>query len=114
MTICSIILAQIEPEINNFGDGIWYCFVAFTTIGFGDIVVKTLVGRIITILVSIYGILIIALITGVIVNYYQEFIKIKEKGTIESFMDKLERLPELSKKELEEISQKVKERKYKI
>lgn len=112
--ISGFILSQIEPQIHNFGDGIWYCCVSFTTIGFGDIVATTLIGRIITIIVSILGMILIALITGVLVNYYQEFIKIKAKESVSEFLDKLEKLPELSKEELKEISQSVKNHKYKI
>lgn len=110
----SFILAKFEPEISNIWDGMWYCFVSFTTIGFGDIVVVTAIGKIITFIVALYGIVLVAIITGVLVNYYQEINKIKINESVEVFMDKLERLPELSKEELKEISQRVKERKYKI
>ena len=112
--IASIILARFEPEIKNIWDGLWYCFISFTTIGFGDIVVVTTIGKIITIIVALYGIVLVALITGVLVNYYQEINKIKINESTEVFLDKLERLPDLSKEELKEISQKIKERKYKV
>lgn len=114
IVIFSIILQYIEPQIANIGDGIWYCFVAFTTIGFGDIVVTTTLGKIITILISLFGMIIMAIMTGVLVNYYQEINKIKANNTLENFMDKLERLPELSKDELREISDKIKKNRYKF
>ena len=110
----SFVLVKFEPEISSIWDAMWYCFVSFTTIGFGDIVVVTAIGKIITFIVALYGIVLVAIITGVLVNYYQEINKIKMNESVEVFMDKLERLPELSKEELKEISQKVKERKYKI
>ena len=112
--IASFILARFEPEISNIWDGIWYCFISFTTIGFGDIVAVTAIGKIITVIIALYGIVLVAIITGVLVNYYQEINRIKMNESVEVFMDKLDRLPELSKEELKEISQKVKERKYKI
>jgi|GEM_PF-5563476 len=40
-----------------------------TTIGFGDIVVTNIVARIVTIILALYGILVIAGITGVVVYY---------------------------------------------
>ena len=49
------VLAVVEPGIHTWGDAMWYCFVASTTIGFGDICVVTRAGRIITVLVSAYG-----------------------------------------------------------
>lgn len=105
----SAVLVLIEPDISTLGDGVWYCFVAATTIGFGDICVSTRVGRIITILVSIYGILITAMVPGVVVSYYMEYLKIREKQTLSLFFEKLENLSELSQEELIELSEQVKE-----
>ncbi len=105
----SAVLTLIEPEINRLGDGIWYCFVAATTIGFGDICVTTWIGRVVTILVSVYGILITAMVPGVVVSYYMEYLKIREKETISLYFEKLEMLPELSREELVELSKRIKE-----
>lgn len=60
---------QVEPDITTFSDGLWYCFAASTTIGFGDIVAVTAAGRILTVILVLYGIFVIALIPGVVVNY---------------------------------------------
>jgi len=105
----SVVLTLIEPGINTLGDGIWYCFVAATTIGFGDICVTTWIGRVVTILVSVYGILITAMVPGVVVSYYMEYLKIREKETISLYFEKLEILPELSREELAELSNRIKE-----
>ena len=103
----SVVLAIVEPGIDTIGDGLWYCFVAATTIGFGDICVVTKIGRITTVLVGIYGILMAAMVPGVVVSYYMEYLKIREKETISLFLETLEQLPELSKEELEELSEKI-------
>lgn len=105
----SAVLMLVEPNISTLGDGMWYCYVAATTIGFGDICVSTRIGRIITILVSLYGILIAAMVPGVVVSYYMEYLRIREKETLSLFFEKLERLSELSREELEELSERVKE-----
>ena len=107
----SIILTNIEPSIKTIGDGIWYCFVASTTIGFGDIYATTTIGRVITIFISFCGIFVYAIMTGVVVSYYTEYLSNKKDETISLFLEKLENLPNLTKKELKEISEKVK--KYK-
>lgn len=106
--LSSIIFMLVEPNINNIRDGVWYCFVASTTIGFGDIYAVTTIGRILTIFVSLCGIFVFAMMTGVVVSYYNEYLNIKQKESISIFLEKLEDLPNLSKKELKEISDKVK------
>ena len=106
--IASLIFKFIEPGINTIGEGMWYCFVAATTIGFGDIAATTTIGRIITIFVALNGIFVFAMMTGVVVTYYNEYLNSKKNETISLFLEKLENLPNLSKKELESISEKVK------
>ena len=59
--------------------------------------------------VTLFGVLTVAMVPGVVVAYYTEYLKIKEKETVSTFLEKLERLPELSKEELTELSERVKQ-----
>lgn len=104
----ALLITIFEPNIKDYGNALWYCFVASTTIGFGDYAAVGVIGRIVTVLVTISGILAVAIIPGVIVSYYTEFLRIKEQETVSTFLEKLEHLPELSKEELTELSEKVK------
>lgn len=106
--IDAFLIMLVEPDILHYGDSIWYCYVSLATIGFGDIVAKTFIGRALTILLSLYATLVIAIVTGVIVNYYMQIIQIRQKETLANLMDRLEHLPEMSKDELQELSDKVK------
>ena len=108
LSISALVLYIWDPNIKTIGDGFWYCFVASTTIGFGDLTPATLLGRIITVLLSIFGIITAAMIPGVVVTYYTEFLKSHQGETLSTFMEKLEHLPELSKEELTDLSEKVK------
>ena len=82
--------------------------IAFSTIGFGDIVATTVIGKIITVILSLYGILVTAMITGTIVSYYTEYLNNTQGDTISIFLEKLQNLPKLSKEELEDISENIK------
>ena len=110
--VTAVIIWLREPEIGRFGDALWYCYAVVTTIGFGDIVVQHLLSRILSVLLSVNAVIVIAIITGVIVNYYNQMAELRRKGTMAAFIDKLERLPELSPEELQELSQKVRSYKY--
>ncbi len=109
LIIGGILLTFIEPQVHGVFEGFYYCFVASTTVGFGDIVPVTAWGRIITIVVTLVGLMAVAMVPGVVVAYYTEYLKIREKETVSTFLEKLERLPELSKEELTELADKVKE-----
>ena len=62
----------LEPSIRSFGDGLWYAFVSATTLGYGDIVVTTFLGRMISVILTIYGLIFFGCLSGVLVNYYTE------------------------------------------
>lgn len=107
--IIALAIMIVEPDINTYIDSLWYCFNVMTTIGFGDIIAVTPLGRVLTVVLSIYSILIIAIIPGILTSYYIESIKIRSNESMEKFMYDLERLPELSKDELTDLSEKVKD-----
>ena len=98
----------VEPQIASYGDGLWFCFVSSTTIGYGDLAAVTFPGRLTVVIVTFAGILTTAMVPGVVVAYYTEFIRAKEKETVSTFLEKLERLPELDREELTELSERVK------
>ena len=72
MVASALVLMSVEETITNFGDALWYCFATVTTIGFGDFTATTLIGRLITVLLGVYGIVAVAVITSIIVNFYNE------------------------------------------
>ncbi len=74
MIVFSFILPKYEAanNIKSFWDAMWYCFTVVTTIGFGDFYAQSLVGRTLTVVLGIYGIVVVAIITSVVVNFYNE------------------------------------------
>lgn len=98
----------VEPTIINYGEALWYGFSVVSTAGFGDFTASNAISRFLSILLGVYGIFVAALIPGVVVNFYSEVLRARSKDGIVELLDQLEVLPELSKKELEEISDKVK------
>ena len=105
--VSAAIIWLCEPDFHRYGDALWYLYAVVTTIGFGDYVAQHLVSRILSVLMSISAAVVIAIITGVIVNYFNHISSIRNEETLAAFMDKLEHLPELPPEELEQLSLKV-------
>lgn len=107
--IAALIIQLAEPDIHRFSDALWYCYAVISTAGFGDVIVTTFIAKVVSVLLTIYSVIVIALVTGVVVNYYSQLIQMRQKEAMAAFADRLQRLPELSKEELEEMSMNARE-----
>lgn len=112
--VTALIIWGVDPSIEKFGDALWFCFATCTTVGFGDVVATSVVSRILTIILTCYGILVTAFIPAVVVNYFMEFNKIKANESTVAFFDKLENVDKLSHEELEELAEEIKARRNKL
>jgi voltage-gated potassium channel len=73
VVISALVIYNVEPEsFENFFDAIYWATISLTTVGYGDIYPVTTVGRIVTMISSVFGIAIIALPSGVITAGYLE------------------------------------------
>lgn len=63
-------LAMSYIEHKSFGDALWWSIVTTTTVGYGDISPVTPMGRMIAIILMIFGIGMIGMLTGTITTYF--------------------------------------------
>ena len=71
IVISALVIFNVEPEsFHNFFDAIYWATVSLTTVGYGDIYPVTTLGRIITMISSVFGIAIVALPAGIITAGY--------------------------------------------
>lgn len=106
--VASSIVSVSEPAIGGFANSAWLMFQVVTTIGLGDFTCTSLVGRGAAIVLSVYSVFFLALVTGAVVSYCQERMAARRDESVAHFIDQLEHLPELSRDELAELSEKVK------
>ena len=72
----SFVLVYTDTSFDgSYTNALWYCFAVVTTIGFGDMTAVSVIGRILSVILGIYGIVVVALITSIIVNFYGEMKK---------------------------------------
>ncbi len=71
--ISALVIYNVEPEsFGTFFDAIYWATISLTTVGYGDIYPVTNIGRVVTMISSVFGIAIIALPSGVITAGYLE------------------------------------------
>ncbi len=69
--VSALVIYNVEPEsFETFFDAIYWATISLTTVGYGDIYPVTTIGRIVTMVSSVFGIAIIALPSGVITAGY--------------------------------------------
>lgn len=87
--ITALVMFNAEPHINpttgeatfsSFFDALYWATVTLTTVGYGDLCPVTDVGRVVSMLSSLFGVAIIALPSGVITASYLEELKSSKKG----------------------------------
>ena len=73
IVVSAMLIFQLEPNLfTKFFDALYWATVTLTTVGYGDMVPVTDLGRFISMLSSLFGVAIIALPSGVITASYLE------------------------------------------
>lgn len=70
--LTAFLVMVIEPTIDNYGDALWICFSAVSTIGFGDILVTYTGSRILIVILQVYAFVVFGVLAGVVVAFYNK------------------------------------------
>lgn len=73
VVISSTIIASTEmqnnPSINTFADSLWWSLVTVTTVGYGDIVPQTVIGRAMGVILMISGVGLFGIVTANLASF---------------------------------------------
>lgn len=88
--LTALIMFNVEPHVNpvtgaetfdSFFDALYWATVTLTSVGYGDMVPATDIGRLVSMLSSLFGVAIIALPSGVITaSYLDELRALKNRS----------------------------------
>ena len=106
--IVSFVVWALDPDVKGVSDALWFTFQTATTIGYGDMIVNNWFARVLTVMFSIYSLVLVAIFTGILAGYYVEKIKSEANDSAIEFLLDLERLPEMTHEELVDLSQRAK------
>ena len=77
--VSALIIFNVEPDsFRSFFDAIYWATVSLTTVGYGDIYPVSTMGRIITMISSVFGIAVVALPAGIITAGYMTELEKKQ------------------------------------
>lgn len=80
--ISALVIFNVEPDsFNDFFEAVYWATVSLTTMGYGDIYPVTTIGRIVTMISSVFGIAIIALPAGIITAGFMEGLNSNKSDT---------------------------------
>ena len=108
--ICALVIWIAEKDIATYWDSLWYCFTVASTVGFGDIVVRTSIARILSVVLSLYSAVALAIITSVFVSYFNQIMQLRQKDSLATLAQKLDNLPNMSREELKQLSEQIRKR----
>ena len=71
--ISALVMFNAEPEtFGSFFDAVYWATISLTTVGYGDIYATSTIGKVVTMLSSLFGIAIVALPAGIITAGYMD------------------------------------------
>lgn len=103
MIIASAILMVVVEDMP-FPDGLWWSFVTVTTVGYGDIAPASLAGRVLAIILMLFGIGLIGALTSTVTTFFIREHKKEQNDFVAVAISRLEDFDSLTKSDVEEIA----------
>lgn len=88
--ISSVLISYAESK--PLSDALWWSIVTCTTVGYGDISPTTGIGRVIAVILMIFGIGLISMLTGTITTYFTNKAAETETNAAKNGTDELDKL----------------------
>lgn len=87
LIIYSVEGANVNEKINSYGDALYFTIITMTTIGYGDISPVTNIGKIVVVFISILGVTVFTIPSGIIAGSFMFEMQEKYKNEKEDSFD---------------------------
>ena len=68
--VSTLAIYLFDPSINNLIDSLWFVLSTITTVGYGDVLPNSDIGRIIGLIILTFGVFIFSAVTGAMASYF--------------------------------------------
>lgn len=103
IALAGVVIASLDPAIETPWDGLWWAWVTITTVGYGDIVPVSTVGKIFACLLIAMGVGLFSMLTA---SFSAFFMAQEEETVVEKEQLSLEKLDRLEQK-MDELEKKI-------
>lgn len=62
--LSALVLSVIDPAFRHIGEGLWFAWESVTTVGYGDVVPHTFLGKLFTSIIILFGVILISMMTA--------------------------------------------------
>ena len=102
MSIIAVLLATISvyelehgqpgANIHTAGDALWWAFATITTIGYGDHYPMSIAGRVVAVVLVVFGLSFFGTFTAYVASFFLEKAQLKEESEIHRLIQEVRRL----------------------
>lgn len=114
IVIFGILVAGVDPSVKSVWDGIWWALATVSTIGYGDVVPSSALGRLLGAILVVLGVAIFVIITANILAYNlkKETKQLEKEGReVEELLDEIKDMKKTQQQQtelLKELTKKLK------
>ena len=96
-------LYLFDPSMNSLFDSLWFVLSTLTTVGYGDVLPNSMIGKVISLILLIGGVLIFSAVTGSMASYFNKKLLNEGSEELNSINEKLD----ATQKELKELKEEI-------
>lgn len=107
VAISTVLLIVLDDSFDTIGEAFWFIAVTASTVGYGDYIPVSPIGKSLTVLTIIMGIIFVAIVTAYLASVYNERYEMETRGTILKHVDKVEKGTKINYNELKILNDRI-------